>query len=125
MFKEKDYRGHDVKRNYTDEQGPRIDLSITNCQFKGLKTGARGGSAIYIMRPGNVVIDDTTVFEGNHILRTGERYGGGGVLWLSEISPTSQIKIGGLWKNNKHNFQHGVWCRMDVLNSVVGINCDM
>ena len=35
---------------------PTIDLTVTNCAFTGLSTTARGGSAIYIMRPGQVCV---------------------------------------------------------------------
>lgn len=110
VLREKDMYGRDVKKTYSDVDGPTIDFTLRGCDFYGLLTKARGGSAIYVMVPGSVDIDGSNNFYENKVTRPPkERYGGGGALWLADISTKSVINISAVWRDNEHLFEHGMY----------------
>lgn len=53
-------------------------------------------------------IDSSTVFDNNVVEENGEHYGGGGALWMIDITPSSNVQVDATFTNNVDHFGHGM-----------------
>eukprot|EP01134_Creolimax_fragrantissima_P007429 CFRG7429T1 len=106
-----------------------VGLTVTNCLFKNLRSIKHGGSAIYLRTAeSDILIDKDTSFTGNSIGNGGcvppscvapnggtdqhacpdSCFGGGGALWIGSCFGSTKIEILSTFKNNVHEFGHGM-----------------
>ena len=55
-------------------------------------------------------IDSDTTFEGNTVDKNGLRFGGGGAVWLIDVTPDSNVEIDATFTDNIGKFEHSMFC---------------
>ncbi|KNC84467.1 hypothetical protein SARC_03300, partial [Sphaeroforma arctica JP610] len=106
-----------------------IGLDVIRSGFVGLRSPAKGASAIYIhMAADSVLIDSDSYFTGNSVSDAGcvepyciapwdgpdqhlcpdECFGGGGAVWLNSCYGSTKVSIAARFNNNYLEFGHGM-----------------
>eukprot|EP00123_Amoebidium_parasiticum_P012623 comp21481_c0_seq1/m.29745 comp21481_c0_seq1/g.29745 ORF comp21481_c0_seq1/g.29745 comp21481_c0_seq1/m.29745 type:complete len:409 (-) comp21481_c0_seq1:651-1877(-) len=83
-----------------------VDVYIQGCTFTGFQTRARGGSVIFVGGTQWFTVVDSE-FSFNVVHENGERYDGGGAIWIRSAQGWMYTFNNTRFFNNSHEFPHG------------------